>query len=287
MESYDRGTTIREPSTANFLIASVDRPPTQTASNFTIAKKNSLFNGFFTRFGVAEVVLDWGIPNISEELYANSTFSILDASANPHTVTFAPGNYTVAQTLEFIVAALNQLAIAGYTFELNRNQGPLALANVNASNNEFTIVPGETQEHIGLPEQLGFTTGSQAQFQGIFNPNLLENKYIDFVSTDLTYNQALKDATTDVRDRTVLYRWWFAWDESPPLDVYGFPILQGYTPFVARRVLPFPKQIRWENNMPIGSVNFQVFDSVGNILNTQSVTGNDMNWGMQLLVSEN
>ena len=97
MESHDRGTTIREPSTANFLIDSYDRPTTQTASNFTIAKKNSLFNGFFTRFGVAEVVLDWGIPNISLELYANNQFSILDASANPHLVYFAPGNYNVAQ----------------------------------------------------------------------------------------------------------------------------------------------------------------------------------------------
>ena len=280
MEHQDRGTTIRNPSSANFLIDSMDRPVTQTAANFTIAKNNSLFNGFFTRLAVAEVVLNWNLPNIATA-FNNFEFSILLADETTlKQVQLTANLYTVASALNAIVAGLNALPVAGYTFVIDTVDGQNYLTTSEGVPLAFTIVPSN------LATQLGFTPSIAAPVHEIFAPYLLSTRYIDFVSTDLTYNQALKDATTDARDKTVLYRWYFAWDESPPLDEYGYPILQGYTSFVTRRALPFPKQIRWETNMPIGTVNFQVFDDKGNLLQTQILTNNDFNWGMQLLVSE-
>ena len=60
------GVTIRNPSTANLLIDSLDRT-SGYSSDFLIAKPNSILNGFFTRLAVAEVVLDWCVANISSQ----------------------------------------------------------------------------------------------------------------------------------------------------------------------------------------------------------------------------
>ena len=179
------------------------------------------------------------------------------------------------------------------------------MGNINGPGTLVTITTTELQtifsiEDTILARQLGFTTfngvdDTSAPIRGA--PFLLPYRYIDFVSNDLTYNQALKDATTTTYDRTVLYRWYFAWSDSPQLDTLGFPILQGYTRFCSRRDIPFPKQIRWENNMPIGQVSFQVFNDQGELLlpslvqpvDTDSVPDNtysNMEWGMSLLVSE-
>ena len=118
-------------------------------------------------------------------------------------------------------------------------------------------------------------------------PKLLPYTYIDFVSNSLTYNQALKDATTNAVSNNVLYRWYFANDNVPQvLDAYGYPIYQGYQRFIARRALPYPKQIRWVSNQPIGQIQFQVYSSQGTVLSSAEVAGGEFEWAMTLLVSE-
>jgi hypothetical protein len=112
----------------------------------------------------------------------------------------------------------------------------------------------------------------------------------------LTYNQSLKDSTTNIVVRDILYRWNFAWDGVPAEDAYGYPILQGYQRFVARRNITFPKQIRWERIMPIGSLSFQVYGYIPLIVNSEAeylkpippaIAGNsNIEWSMTLLVSE-
>ena len=290
------GTTIRNPSTANLLIDSSDRDG-GTSANFTIQKKNSILNGFFSRLAVSEVILNWSVPNISGAT-SNDVFSINIDGVGVFNALVLDGNYTVAQALEAVVADLNSQdnLPPQTTFVLGNLNGPGTLVTLTTTELEtpFTIVD------TILARQLGFTT-----FNGLDNteipirgaPFLLPYRYIDFVSNDLTYNQALKDATTTAYDRTVLYRWYFAWSDSPQLDTLGFPILQGYTRFCARRDIAFPKQIRWENNMPIGQVSFQVFNDQGELLRPSLVqpvdkesepdnTYSNMEWGMNLLVSE-
>jgi len=130
----EKGFPIREASTANFLISSIDRnayannnPVNTTAGNFVIQKNNSLFNGFFTRIGVQEVVLNWQLPNVydisggtgSQSEIANGGFvknaSVsVDISGGAQTVatTVPVGIYTIASALDTMVAALNT-AIGG------------------------------------------------------------------------------------------------------------------------------------------------------------------------------
>jgi hypothetical protein len=113
---------------------------------------------------------------------------------------------------------------------------------------------------------------------------ILEGKYIDFVSYQLTYNQELKDSSTNQSTRDILFRWYLTQNPSTYPDRYGFPINPTYAPFYERRPIAFPKQIKWSNNQPIGQLQFEVYakyETDAILLNTQGY-----DWGMTLLVSE-
>jgi hypothetical protein len=70
----------------------------------------------------------------------------------------------------------------------------------------------------------------------------------------------------------------------------------GSAPILVHRAFPFPKQIKWNADQPIGNLRFQVYDSQGYVLSTgDGLTGTnptqyydaDMgDWTMTLLVSE-
>jgi hypothetical protein len=124
--------------------------------------------------------------------------------------------------------------------------------------------------------------------QPVTSPRIVGTTYIDIVSENLTYNQKVRDATTNPTSRDVLYRWYFAYDNVPiPLDGYNFPILQGYDPFVARRTPPVVKQVRWSETQPIGQVAFQVYDDQGRLIDTsQFASGANFQFQMSCLLSE-
>jgi len=305
METPDIGkaVTTRPSSTANFLIDSVDRDQEiyESSGNFQINKKQSLFNGFFNRMSVQEVVLDWGIPNISP-VHGNDilAFTYFDGTTTTASWVDVPaGFYTVANLLAALVGQMNvdvgtpgafkvtsgdtgvylevdQTVVAGGTFEINEVfAGPPVKDGTNLAYELFT----EDQVNDG-----------QNQSYVILCPRLLPYRYLDFVSPQLTYNQELKDADTSQKSKDVLYRWYIAWDTETSYDTLGFPILQGYRPFIARRLIAYPKQIRWNNTAPIGSVEFQVYDDNDQIVDPKEFPadegGAEMEFQMTLLLSE-
>jgi len=272
----EKAQAIREPSTANLLIDSIDRSGGSSAE-FTITKKNSLMNGFFTRMAVSEVVLDWSVPNIALE-YGNNTFSVeIQATAVQYTTTLTNGNYTIAQILALIVSGLNT-AIGSAFFSITGSVTTTGYASLTGTGN-FEILAST------LASQLGMITDAFAIGHPIQTPAVLPVTYLDFVCDQLTYNQALKDETTNEVSNNVLYRWVMAWDGPSPTDTLGYPIFQGYQPFRARRILPFPKQVRWESNMPLGQLAFRVIDSTGEPVFID-FPQSQMEWNMCLLVSE-
>lgn len=270
----ESGTPIRQPSTANLMISSSDRNTALNLSpwDFQITKKQSILNGFFTRVGTTEVVLNWVEPNITTG--ENDTFTVVKtAGAVSYTVTVAEGTYTVAQILDRLVVLLNA-AGTGITWSITGVAGNCALNGTAA----FTI-PATT-----LSDQLNITAAASGTSAPIFpSPDLRPTPFIDFVSSQLTYNQAVKDSATSTGEPQVLCRWYFAWDEQPLLDAYGFPILMGYTSFCARRTFNPPKQIRWSPNQPIGNLAFQVLSETGRIYPNEGI---ESSWQMTLQVSE-
>lgn len=278
MDNVRSGTTIRQPSTANLMISSLDRAG-GVSSDFTISKQQNILSGYFTRMGVVEVVLDWSVPNISE--YNETRNFQVEIGTNPvYSCNVPQGPYTVASLLDALVIELNKNTY-GATFSIT---GPINLKSLTCTTN-FNILEGNLQTLLNL------ATDEEALSFPVFAPNLLAYPYIDFVCSNLTYQQGLKDATTGSNDRDVIYRWVFGWDENAPTDAYGYPINQGYLPFVARRYLSYPKQIKWDSQQPLGQLRFQVYDTNGFLVNVaQPIAGGgsegEMEFYLTLLVSE-
>lgn len=295
--SQEQAITIRQPATANLSIDSADRPAIYpTAFNFSIIKPNALQNGFFNRIGTTEVVLEWCEPNITSNLERLNNVIVVDLSGTgintyvgTQTITLTQGCYTVKEVLDTIVAKLNALtSTTGVTFAVTFTNG---IVTITSTAGVFRIQFND-QAAAGsiLANQLEIIQETFVSSKQVRCPDIRPYRYIDFVSSQLTYNQELKDATTNSLVRDVLCRWYFADDVPETLDAYGFPILMGYKPFVRRRLFSPPKQIRWSNNQNIGNLEFQVYGWVpyeGLTSVPISTADMDTNWLMTLQLSEN
>lgn len=291
----EKGVTIRQPSTSNLMLDSADRNTDvyPSPNSFTINRPNSILNGFFTRIGTTEVVLEWLTPNIGG-LFNNESMTV-DLSGGGATtgtdtsgIVVPTGFYTQAQLIDYVVMKLNDLSgsfTPNVTWSVNSTT--IGVPALVPSANVYVQFSGPLAELLGwntsVPVEYGPTAGTPP-VEGFQIPtaDLRPYRYLDFVSVNLTYNQDLKDATTSLVVRDVLCRWYMAFDQPPSYDAYGFPILMGYSPFVLRRTFSPPKQIKWAANQPIGQLSFQVFgnDNALASFNFQS------NWLMTLQVSE-
>ena len=286
------GTTIRNPSSANFLIDSRDRDGYGTATvansgNFNITKNSSLLNGFFTRIAPNEILLDWCIDNVST--YWRNSLIYVDISGGPQLSYKVPaGQYTVAALLDVIVAGLTG---GVYVFSLYTTTSGLKGIQCSTSATPGTVFKFKSLSNSGisvarLPTELNIVLDTFATGFPIDCPKLLPTQYIDFVCQQLTTNQALKDTSTASSEQNILFRWYFAWDVPEPLDAYGYPIYQGYKRFIQRREIPFPKQIAWVPNQPIGQLTFQVLDDAGDVVDGGAAVS-ELEWAITMLVSEN
>ena len=278
--SDDKVVVIRQPSTANLMIDSNDRDQTRYPypADFQIQRNYSILNGFFTRLGVTEVALDWGLPNINS-IAGNTTFTVTvtGAPANPYTVTLLQGMYTVAQVLDSIVSRLNSAQATG-VFSINSSTGGWVSLVCTVT---FTITATTLSNSLGFDSTLAAALSFQTNKTQ--PANIASYSYIDIISPELTYAQKLKDSTTNANPKDVLCRWYMTWDTPPIPDIYGFPILMGYQPFTLRRIFSPPKQIRWEPNLPIGNLSFEVVAPDGSLA---QMFGNKVEWLATLQVSE-
>lgn len=291
---------IRQPSTANLMVDSADRPvvPDLSGNNtispwdFQITRPNSIMNGYFTRIATTEVVLEWCQDNIVAQ--GGRSAIVLDVSGHsPAGFNTTPGMYTVEELLDQICRQVSDISgstggticsVVGYgaSRALGFNNPVLLAGNV-----------GTTWATRGILQMLDLVPlvpdlSGRTQLWEVQCPDLRPYRYIDFTSADLTYAQELKDTNTTRAPRDVLCRWYFSDDVPEQADGYGFPILMGYRRFCRRRLYNPPKQIRWEPNLPIGNMRFQVYDEDNDLVTTPSLgplIGNT-NWLMTLQVSE-
>jgi hypothetical protein len=321
-EVQDRGITTRPSSTANFYVDSEDKNIGQSSGDFLINKKQSLFNGFFHRIAVSEVLMDWGLPNVAD-WWGNNTVTVVNGgTAVTLNAKIPDGFYTAIQVLGQVALAVNAAAVvAGDPLRLSVEFDgvDVALESTGAGNDPFYFVWVDgTDPTYSLARQL-FTS---AQLAGVVvqdtrivcaSPRVLGTTYVDIVSPQLTYNQDLKDATTSDTTRDVIYRWYFAYDNVPMvreqiMNVYAaaapapavqalaetnLAVLEGYNAFVHRRALPYPKQIAWNSEQPIGQVAFQCYDDRGRLINTANFPwvngfgGANFQFQLSMLLSEN
>ena len=256
----EKGTTIRQPSTANLMIDSVDAMSGASSNPASLLYKapQAFQNGFFTRLSATEVVLDFSIPNIIGAADGLGWQFAIDISGGGSSVIcrVPSGFYTVAQFLDAMATQMQAQGAGTVSITQNGVLGKTAITSTTA----FRFSAVQPQGNLN-----GFTAARIVPIGGAFAlskavnaaPNLTVFSYIDFTSSQLTYAQDLKDNNTTQTPYDVLLRWYFATtDEQASLDKYGYPIRKGTMPFNERRIFSPPKQIKWDNNLPLG--NFQI-----------------------------
>lgn len=303
----EKAMPIRMPSTANLMVDSADRPQAAfpSCSDFLITKNQSIMNGFFTRVGTTEVVMEWNTPNIGNPLY-DPVFEVPNVQGR---IVFFIGTvrnefdlqgfFNVAELMDAIAENCNFFTTAPATGTATGVTVTVEALEGAGAQFVLTGAPNGTLWNIqGVP--IGKLQANESSFpdiSGIFgddgatrsaypilaaNVDLRPTRYLDMVCNQLTNNQAVKDGSSALNPRDVLCRWYFAYDNQNPPDKYGFPILMGYAPFCVRRIFNPPKQIQWQTNVPIGQMSFQLYDDKGVIAITNNVT----NYLMTLQASE-
>jgi len=325
----DPGTTQRLPSTSLFTIDSEDRwrdyPEARSlgsnrnadAYNFTIYKPEALLSGYFTRLAITEVAFPWVIGNVNRR---TSTIVVgwADSSGTySQQIALPQGFYTparLASTLQTVVRSLSP-SLAAFTitygvegygsdvvdspvfqYRANGGIGVSVWFNPLPYNSSAYPYPSTSKQ---LFDVLGFTELNQqplatsAGAVGGFT-YCQAVRYIDICSSALTYNQALKDGTSQPISRDSLCRIYVSdsnAQSSVPCSSASFSP-PGCTPTTIYRQFSTPKSIQWAPNQPIpGVVDFQVYDDTG-VLLTQNVpdsagVANRTDWSMSILVSEN
>ena len=285
----EKAMPVREPSTANLTIDSVDRNNfgNTTSASFSISKPNSILNGFFTRIATSEVVLDWLEPNINAS-FATNCVTLDISGASPVSVSVPVGFYNVAQILDAAVQRLNDISGTTSTaFVINNAVSPPTLKATNGALYwSIQIAAGNgINGFMGIGAGYYTSPGGSVYLDGV--ADIRRVRYIDFVSPELTYNQELKDSSTNPVVHDALCRWYMEWDNPVAYDKYGYPIFMGYSAFQVRRLFSPPKQIKWEPNMPLGQLSFQLYKD-GQTPTGQAlvITNPQTNWRMTLQVSE-
>ena len=333
----ESGVDIRNPSTAFFGVSSGDRSldykntvspitgrpaaKTQTPYALTLTSSQNYLNGAFTRVALTEFSFTWSIPTITNR--NNLIGFAWDVSGNEdfdqavQTVfTLTNGWYTpaiLAATLQAKIRGIpgvTGLGAATVTFDATTgsyylNTGSTTTACFFRTNQAGTNPITLTEPNrIQLFDMMNWyaPNGSLSQpyatrqrhISGV--STLLSTQFIDIVSDNLTYSQDVKDGDTGEIVRDVVARIYLqGQDNLSPSSI-------GQSPFSIYRNFPFPKQIKWAQNLPIAQLAFNLYDDRGFPLGTYTnyavtdLSGNFVNatfndaqapdWNMSLLVTE-
>lgn len=303
----------------------------QSPYDFEIVKKESIMNGYFTRLGLTEICFPWTIPNINpktQQIVVN--WSVSGGASGSNVITFAQPDFLkpseIAAELQSNVRAANtnlSSAVVGYGNGILTNIPQFYYASgvtgANAVFMSFSPMPYNSALYPypdttkQLFDLLGFTSVNSVvppvTTSGIGKPTLCQaTRYVDIICSQLTYNQPLKDTTTQQIARDSLCRVYlgdangFGNNTLKPGDSNFCP--PGCEPAVIYRQFQTPKMINWnsagKSYQPVpGVLRFEVFDDAGANLGEMcsasilpNITGTARNpeytdWSATLLVSEN
>lgn len=316
-EVRDEAVTVRPSSSANFAVDSADRYASYNARaasgstpyTFTIAKNESLLNGFFKRIALTEVVFPYWIPNINSKT-DTILFSDTGGAYVPLTIPiggfYSPAGIAAQLEAQLIAAGIATATVTYsqglFTFASGNPAITLSFARGNFGGLGARLTEFQLYDLLNLsgPGVNGATTPTATLISGVTRCRYTE--YIDIVSSQLTYNQDLKDGSSDPIVRDMIARVYIEDETSPIIPVYqtAAPVgpvmtpdvaIPGTYPFTIYRKFAMPKQIKWDITQPLGNLTFEVYDDKGQILSSHlgAVYPDSTmpDWRMTMLVSEN
>ena len=113
-------------------------------------------------------------------------------------------------------------------------------------------------------------------------PSMAYTRYIDFVSTNLTKHQRLKDSLTQLNYTNIIYRLYLDNTLDMPLTDDTF---FGSRPCDIYRQIANPKYVMWNKNEMISAVDIQLYDDAGELLYIPSQDW-EANYLITMLLSE-
>lgn len=304
--------SVRPSASALFTVSSIDRygsigdkrntaVPT-SPYDFTIRKKESLLNGFFTRMGITEISFPFALQNVSGSTTQLGVIFNNGGGNVPSVFQVDSGFYTppqIAALLQTYIRTLDATLAAATVIYGPLGSPVFAIDTTTTTTLEFTPIGQDPAtfpyppSQIQMFDMLGMSAdnrqtvtvgGTQVYFS---SPTFFQKyQYLDIVSTLMTGNQNLKDSTTSPVDRNILCRLYIDYENSynvPADDPLFAPA--GTTPLTIYRKYPVPKFVQWDVKQPIGQLNFQVYDQDGVLLESRPKS-TDMDWKMSVLVSE-
>jgi hypothetical protein len=292
---------------------------TQSPYNFEITRDNNVLTGYFNRIALTEIVFPYFIPNVNA--YTNALEYKINGGPLKR-ITLDIGFYTPTQLAEAVQVKLRSVSGGLPDATCIYNQDPYTPFD-EIYINSFTIETHTTDEieFFYIVKATGSTLSNENRFQladmmalpvGAGSYDVVIGRttrcrpidYIDVVCSNLTYNQELKDSSTSPLVRDVIARLYIEtetqqlnpyYDSTQELTIVP-NISAGTYPFTIYRQFNNPKQIKWDNKMPLGNLKFELYDNWGNPLvaglnasgfgdNTDG-TNYMPDWRMTLLVSE-
>lgn len=309
-EDTDEDTiTIRPSSTALFCIDSTDRygsiqdraTGTTSPYSYNIVKNQALLNGFFRRIALTEIVFPYYIPNINtrtDSIQVSENAGAFTTMTIPVLSFYSPAALATALQTQLRITTSNVALTAVYTdgrFVISTNTADtIAFGRGNYGGLGARITQFQLFDLLNMTP---LNTAQLAQqVTGVTRCRYTE--YIDIVSSQLTYNQQLKDGSSDKIVRDILARVYVETEDNliqpfwnGTTEVITRNDIPGTYPFTISRKFPMPKQIRWDNTQSLGNVTFEVFDDKGELLSSylgaQFPDFTMPDWRISLLVSEN
>lgn len=299
----ERGVDIRQPSTALLGVSSADRyaDKTQRQNNpsspfdVLLTSGQNFLNGFFTRIALTEVRIPWLLPTIQANRQDTMRLEYQTGGVTTPFVVRIKGDtwYTptsLAAELQRAIRSANPIDGGvnkpNFTCTYSTTQYQFTFAT-NVVGDTMRFLPTLTENTTGLYEMMAWVNQALAASGTSRVPKMIFTEFIDIVSNQLTYAQDVKDGDTGTIVRDVVARIYLA------PEGFSDPTSVGTAPFVVYRQFSTPKQIKWDTNLPIGQLSFQVYDDRGNLLTsgfpgTSAPFYDDLlgDWSITLLVTE-
>ena len=252
------------------------------SNSFTIQSPSALIYGYINRLIISQIQLTYNIPTVNKDL--NDLLYIYTEDTEPLptliAITIPYGFYypdELAAAMQTLIAAnpiLTPFSIEvtfsprrGFIFESNSSPpktfcfpSPAILRGQGVTNNQLTNAL-KTYRLFGMSFENGeFNIGTTQTSTNY--PNFLYTPYIDIYSDILTNYQTVKDTDTSVnKPKGLIARIYLS---GVGQNQFTTPLTAlGTSSFVMTADLNTPKIIRWEPNVAVPSIDFQMLDQYG------------------------